>query len=125
MWLSGNSQPDFRTINRFRGESLKEDIKSLFTQIVLLLQTAGYYGCKKASEPLHILWDCNSDKIKVANNTGKGYTNLSAEIAIYNMDGTLQYTNTIQTDIAEDEVKECFTVAYPDGLSDVHLSNCN
>lgn len=42
MWLSGNSLPDFRTINRFRGENLKEDIKSLFTQIVLLLQEAGY-----------------------------------------------------------------------------------
>ena len=42
MWLSGNSTPDFRTINRFRGEGLKEDIKSLFTQIVLLLQQAGY-----------------------------------------------------------------------------------
>jgi len=42
MWLSGDSTPDFRTINRFRGESLKEDIKVLFTQIVLLLQDAGY-----------------------------------------------------------------------------------
>ena len=42
MWLSGNSLPDFRTINRFRGEGLKENIKSLFTQIVLLLQEAGY-----------------------------------------------------------------------------------
>jgi transposase len=42
MWLSGNSTPDFRTINRFRGEGLKEDIKGLFTQIVLLLQQAGY-----------------------------------------------------------------------------------
>mgnify|MGYP002715502977 CR=1 FL=1 len=42
MWLSGNSTPDFRTINRFRGEGLKEDIKELFTQIVLLLQESGY-----------------------------------------------------------------------------------
>jgi transposase len=42
MWLSGSSQPDFRTINRFRGEALQEDIKGLFTQIILLLQEAGY-----------------------------------------------------------------------------------
>lgn len=42
MWLSGNSCPDFRTINRFRGASLKEDIKELFIQIVLLLQETGY-----------------------------------------------------------------------------------
>lgn len=42
MWLSGNNMPDFRTINHFRGKRLKEDIKDLFTQIVLLLQEAGY-----------------------------------------------------------------------------------
>ena len=30
MWLSGNSTPDFRTINDFRGKRLKENIKSLF-----------------------------------------------------------------------------------------------
>lgn len=42
MWLSGDSCPDFRTINRFRGEHLKEHIKELFTEIVLLLNKLGY-----------------------------------------------------------------------------------
>ena len=42
MWLSGNSTPDFRTINDFRGKRLKENIKSLFSAIVLLLQESGY-----------------------------------------------------------------------------------
>lgn len=42
MWLSGDSRPDFRTINRFRGEHLKEHIKELFTEIVLLLNKLGY-----------------------------------------------------------------------------------
>jgi len=42
MWLSGKSTPDFRTINRFRGEHLKEHIKDLFTQIVLTLNELGY-----------------------------------------------------------------------------------
>jgi len=42
MWLSGKSTPDFRTINRFRGEHLKEHIKDLFTQIVLMLNELGY-----------------------------------------------------------------------------------
>ena len=42
MWLSGNNTPDFRTINNFRGQRLKEDIKDLFSAIVLLLQESGY-----------------------------------------------------------------------------------
>ena len=42
MWLSGNSTPDFRTINDFRGKRLKAHVKSLFSAIVLLLQESGY-----------------------------------------------------------------------------------
>ena len=42
MWLSGNSTPDFRTINHFRGHRLKGLIHDLFGQIVLLLQELGY-----------------------------------------------------------------------------------
>lgn len=42
MWLSGNNIPDFRTINNFRGQRLKEDLKELFSDIVLLLQESGY-----------------------------------------------------------------------------------
>ena len=42
MWLSGNSTPDFRTINNFRGQGLKEHIKTLFSEIVLMLCELGY-----------------------------------------------------------------------------------
>jgi transposase len=37
IWLSGNSLPDYRTINYFRGKRLKEEIKSLFAQVVRML----------------------------------------------------------------------------------------
>jgi transposase len=38
MWLSGNSTPDFRTINYFRGKRLKKQIHQLFAEVVKLLQ---------------------------------------------------------------------------------------
>lgn len=38
MWLSGNSTPDFRTINYFRGKRLKKQIQHLFAEVVKLLQ---------------------------------------------------------------------------------------
>lgn len=41
MWLSGMSRPDHNTINRFRSERLKGELKSIFTQIVLLLEKEG------------------------------------------------------------------------------------
>lgn len=41
MWLSAMSRPDHNTINRFRSERLKGEIKAIFTQIVLLLEKEG------------------------------------------------------------------------------------
>lgn len=42
MWLSGNQQPDFRTINRFRSEVVKEVIEEIFTAVLELLLEEGY-----------------------------------------------------------------------------------
>lgn len=42
MFISGNSTPDFRTINDFRGKILKESIKELFAEVVKILVEMGY-----------------------------------------------------------------------------------
>lgn len=41
MWISGNSTPDFRTINYFRGKRLKQEIHRLFAEVVKMLQEIG------------------------------------------------------------------------------------
>ena len=38
MWISGNSTPDFRTIDNFRGQKLKDHIHDLFAEVVKTLQ---------------------------------------------------------------------------------------
>jgi len=42
MFISGNSTPDFRTINDFRGKILKDSIKTLFAEVVKMLIDMGY-----------------------------------------------------------------------------------
>jgi len=42
MWLSGNQQPNFRTINRFRTEVVREVIEDIFTSVLELLIEEGY-----------------------------------------------------------------------------------
>ena len=37
MWLSGGLQPDFRTINDFRGQKLKGNVENLFRQLVEMM----------------------------------------------------------------------------------------
>lgn len=41
MWISAKNTPDFRTINRFRSEKLKEQIQIIFADLVLLLNEKG------------------------------------------------------------------------------------
>jgi transposase len=74
MWLSGNSTPDFRTINNFRGKRLKEDIKILFSEIVLMLNLLGYISLdvqyidgtkiESASNRYTFVWRGNVEKNK-------------------------------------------------------------
>jgi transposase len=47
MWLSRMSLPDHNTINRFRGEKLKEPLKKIFTQVVHLLAAEGLLSLKE------------------------------------------------------------------------------
>jgi transposase len=42
IWLSGGNRPDFRTINAFRGERMKEVIEEVFTSVLELLVAEGY-----------------------------------------------------------------------------------
>jgi len=37
MWLSGGLQPDFRTLNDFRGQKLKASIEKIFSQLVEMM----------------------------------------------------------------------------------------
>jgi transposase len=42
MWMSGENRPDFRTINHFRGEVMKETVRSVFSKVLELLIEEGY-----------------------------------------------------------------------------------
>lgn len=47
MWLSGGNQPDHHSINRFRSGRLKESLKTIFSQLVLLFHDSGYLSIKQ------------------------------------------------------------------------------
>lgn len=47
MWLAGMAQPDHHTLNRFRNERLRNILKEVFSQIVLLLVDSGNVSLKE------------------------------------------------------------------------------
>lgn len=47
MWLAGMQQPDHRTINRFRSERLRNILKEVFAQIVMMLVDSGHVSLRE------------------------------------------------------------------------------
>lgn len=74
MWLSGNSLPDFRTINDFRGKRLKDKIQQLFAELVRLMADLGYVSLdiqyvdgtklESASNRYTFVWKGSTEKNK-------------------------------------------------------------
>jgi transposase len=46
MWLSGMNRPDHNTLNRFRSEKLKNVLKEIFAQVVMMLVDSGHVSLK-------------------------------------------------------------------------------
>jgi hypothetical protein len=83
--------------------------------------TAAYFGCKKASEPIHIQWNRDAETIEVVNYSAGNLTGLSASVEILNMDGRRMDFKTAVLDSKEDSVNTVVTMEYPGALSPVHF----
>jgi hypothetical protein len=73
-------------------------------------QTGAYFGAKSACEPCHILWDQDSNSIKVANNTTSHLGNLAAEAHIYSLAGKKTWSKRTNISVPVATAKECFTL---------------
>jgi hypothetical protein len=83
--------------------------------------TAGYFGSKKGSEPLHIQWNPNADTIEVVNYSAGNVPGLTARVEILNMDGSVKWEKTANMDSTEDSVVSPITLEYPSDLTAVHF----
>jgi len=77
--------------------------------------TGAYFGSKKGCEPQHIQWNINDNSVRVVNATTQALANVSAEIQVYNLDGSLQFnTNLSGLNLSADSVTNCFSL-FSDG----------
>ena len=79
--------------------------------------TAAYFGCKKASEPIHIQWNPLRDDVEVVNYHAYDRSGLTAKASLVNQDGTVQWQKEITLDIDEDQTVACFPLELPETLS--------
>ena len=83
--------------------------------------TAAYFGCKKASEPLHIQWNALTDSIEVVNYSGRDAGQLTTRIEIINMDGKVKMTKEKEIILPEDVVVRVSPLPHPEDVTPVHF----
>jgi hypothetical protein len=83
--------------------------------------TAAYFGCKKASEPLHVQWNPVFNDVEVVNYSGGTRPGLNVKAQLINMDGSVQWENEATVDSREDSTVQPFRLEFPNSLSEVHF----
>jgi len=89
--------------------------------------TGGYFGCRKACEPIHIQWSIHSSEVKAINNTFKPLDGVTAEATIYRLDGSEYANRTASVDCPANSATLCFVLEEADSgktRSKEDLSQC-
>ncbi len=80
-----------------------------------------YFGMKKSLEPLHIMYSYANNEIDITNSLLQRFPGLIARADVYNLDGTLRYSNKVTTSVEPDSIQKCFVLPQIDSLSDTYF----
>jgi exo-1,4-beta-D-glucosaminidase len=81
----------------------------------------GYFGTKKACEPLHIQYSYDDRSVVVVNGFYQDFKELKATAKIYNLDMTEKFAKQASLDLAPDGVKRVFTLPELPDLSSTYF----
>src|SRR6476469_9186689 len=76
----------------------------------------GYFGTRKANEPLHVQYSYDDNSVAVVNSLYEPFKNLKVTATVYNLDMTEKFNREATVDVAEDGVMRAMTIPQIDGL---------
>jgi len=86
-----------------------------------LRPAGGYFGTKKACEPLHIQYSYDDRSVVVVNSFPGGFKNLKAKVGVYNLDMSEQYSRQQAVDARADSSTRVLQIPDVAGLSTTHF----
>ncbi len=86
-----------------------------------LRPAGGYFGTKKACEPLHIQYSYDDNSIVVVNSFYKEFKGLKAAATVYNLDLTEKFSKTAGVDAGADSTNRVFTIPKLEGLTKTYF----
>jgi len=83
--------------------------------------SAGYFGSKKGSEPLHIQWNPLTDTVEVVNYNAGNVRGLSAHAELLDMSGARKWEKAATLDSNEDSIESPIKLEFLPILTSVHF----
>ena len=80
-----------------------------------------YFGMKKSMEPLHVMYSYKSNEVAIINSFNENFAGLTVKADVYDVNGSLKYSNKIKTEVGADNIKRCFTIPPVSGLSKLYF----
>ncbi len=86
-----------------------------------LMPAGGYFGTRKANEPLHVQYSYDDASVVVVNNLYQVFRGLKVTATVYNLDLTQKFTRTVNVDVEDDGVARALTIPAIEGLSTTYF----
>jgi exo-1,4-beta-D-glucosaminidase len=86
-----------------------------------LRPAGGYFGTKKACEPLHIQYSFDDQSVVVLNSYYREFKNLKATAKIYSLDMTEKFSRQAQTNVTSDSSQRVFIIPEIADLSSTYF----
>jgi exo-1,4-beta-D-glucosaminidase len=82
-----------------------------------LVPGGGYFGTKKAMEPVHVQYGYDDQSVYVVNDTYVARAGMKARARMYSIEGKLLADQEVSVDVPADGVAKAFELQKPDGLT--------
>jgi exo-1,4-beta-D-glucosaminidase len=86
-----------------------------------LRPAGGYFGTKKACEPLHVQYGWNDRSVVVVNDLQQEWKGLKVSAELLNLDLSSRFSGEATVDVAADGVARALTVSKPQDLTKTHF----
>ena len=86
-----------------------------------MVPSGGYFGTKKANEPLHVQYSYDNNSVAVINNTYEALKSMKVIAKIYNLDASEKGAKDATLDIGPDSATTAFELPKVEGLSNTYF----
>jgi len=86
-----------------------------------LVPAGGYFGTKKACEPIHVQYSYDDNSVNVVNSTYEALKGMKVSAKIYNIDAKEKASRNATLDLGADSSTKAFELPTPEGLSTTYF----